>query len=72
MTKSRLDKQGAIPALFATIHFRSEARPDGYTEQEVSWLNVVANEHLPELYQEMLEAHRQRFPDPSKDSRSEP
>lgn len=36
-----------IPALFATIHFRSEGRPDGYTDEDIATLNVMANP--PEL-----------------------
>jgi hypothetical protein len=32
-----------IPALFATIHFRSEQRPDGYTDDEIVRLNELAN-----------------------------
>ena len=33
-----------IPALFATIHFRSDARPDGYTDEDIAALNAIANE----------------------------
>lgn len=33
-----------IPALFATIHFRSDARPDGYTDEDVAALNATANQ----------------------------
>ena len=32
-----------IPALFATIHFRSAERPDGYTDAEIAELNILAN-----------------------------
>ena len=32
------------PALFATIHFRSERRPAGYTNEEIARLNELANE----------------------------
>lgn len=32
-----------IPALFATIHFRSDKRPDGYTDDEIVDLNKLAN-----------------------------
>lgn len=32
-----------IPALFATIHFRSERRPNGYTDEEIVRLNELAN-----------------------------
>lgn len=35
-----------IPALFATIHFRSERRPDGYTDEDMVRLNEMANRHL--------------------------
>jgi hypothetical protein len=33
-----------IPALFATIHFRSDERPDGYTDEAIAALNAIANE----------------------------
>ena len=36
-----------IPALFATIHFRSDARPDGYTDEDIRALNDIANEPQP-------------------------
>lgn len=32
-----------LPALFATIHFHSPERPDGYTQAEISELNETAN-----------------------------
>lgn len=32
-----------VPALFATIHFRSERRPEGYTDDEIAELNRAAN-----------------------------
>lgn len=32
-----------IPALFATIHFRSDERPDGYTDEEIARLNEELN-----------------------------
>jgi len=36
-----------IPALFATIHFRSDDRPDGYTDEDIAALNVMANQPKP-------------------------
>ncbi|MDO9077433.1 MAG: hypothetical protein Q7U72_08290 [Brevundimonas sp.] len=57
-----------IPALFATIHFRSEQRPSGYTDAEVAWLNVVANRHIPELYGKLLEQYGEQFGDPPPES----
>jgi hypothetical protein len=36
-----------IPALFATIHFRSDARPDGYTDEDIAALNAIANKRSP-------------------------
>ena len=36
-----------IPALFATIHFRSDERPGGYTDDEIAELNVLANAEKP-------------------------
>jgi hypothetical protein len=35
-----------LPALFATIHFRSPQRPDGYTDEDIAELNRLANAHL--------------------------
>jgi hypothetical protein len=32
-----------IPALFATIHFQSDERPDGYTDEDIQALNALAN-----------------------------
>lgn len=43
-----------IPALFATIHWRSPSRPDGYTDEEVWCLNYDANRHLPDLQRSLL------------------
>jgi len=36
-----------LPALFATIHFRSTRRPDGYTDDEIAELNRAANPRDP-------------------------
>lgn len=36
-------KSVRLPALFATIHFRSERRPNGYTDEEITELNELAN-----------------------------
>lgn len=35
-----------IPALFATIHHKSDERPDGYTSDDIADLNDKANAHL--------------------------
>lgn len=56
------DSDDQIPALFATIHHRSDARPDGYTAEQISWLNVLANQHIPDLYETLLAEHEARFP----------
>lgn len=32
-----------IPAIFATIHFRSPERPNGYTPEDIAELNRLAN-----------------------------
>lgn len=37
------ERERKIPALFATIHFRSPERPDGYTAEEIAELNELAN-----------------------------
>ena len=34
---------GAIPALFATIHFQSDDRPEGYSAEDIRTLNEIAN-----------------------------
>lgn len=39
------DGPDPIPALFATIHFRSAERPNGYTDDEIAKLNQTANLH---------------------------
>lgn len=41
------DQLRLIPALFATIHWRSPRRPNGYTPEQVEELNRMANAHLP-------------------------
>lgn len=41
------DKKNDVPALFATIHFRSDQRPDGFTDEEIARLNEVANAKDP-------------------------
>lgn len=35
------------PALFATIHFQSDERPDGYTDEDIQALNMIANTPKP-------------------------
>lgn len=37
------DEDRPLPALFATIHFRSTRRPDGYTADDIADLNRAAN-----------------------------
>jgi hypothetical protein len=54
------EREKHIPSLFATIHWRSEDRPDGYTDADVAWLNVIANKHLPRLHRRLLIDFRQR------------
>lgn len=36
-----------VPSLFATIHFRSEARPNGYTDKELEEINMALNPKRP-------------------------
>lgn len=55
------DQDAQTPALFATIHHRSDRRPDGYTAEDISLLNVQANKHLPELHAALIAAHNDRF-----------
>lgn len=56
-----------IPAIFATIHHRSDSRPDGYLPEDISYMNVLANAHMPELQKELMAAHRLAFPDHKPD-----
>jgi len=49
MTDGKDTKQDGItdrrlPALFATIHHRSDQRPHGYTADQIAALNKIANE----------------------------
>jgi len=37
--KDEASEDEKIPALFATIHFRSDARPDGYTDEDIRRIN---------------------------------
>lgn len=41
-----IPEDDGIPAIFATIHFKSDARPDGYTPEDIEEMNRVANQHL--------------------------
>jgi hypothetical protein len=36
-------EESCIPALFATIHFRSPQRPDGYTAEDLAEINGQLN-----------------------------
>lgn len=33
-----------VPAIFATIHFKSAARPDGYSAGDIEEMNRAAND----------------------------
>ncbi len=44
----RSDEDRPLPALFATIHFRSARRPDGYTADEIAHLNRAVNRRIPD------------------------
>jgi predicted RNase H-like nuclease (RuvC/YqgF family) len=37
--RSRLEEKEEVPALFATIHFKSPGRPDGYTADDLDEIN---------------------------------
>jgi hypothetical protein len=52
-----------IPNLFATIHHKSDTRPDGMEDHEISAFNVMANKHMPELYEALKRDHMEAFPD---------
>ncbi len=64
------DAKRPIPALFATIHFRSEERPDGYTEDEIELMNIEANRHIPELYATLKAARDARLAREAPDASS--
>ena len=36
-----------VPAIFATIHFQSADRPEGYSDEEIRELNTIANTPKP-------------------------
>jgi hypothetical protein len=40
--QTRPDEE-SIPKLFATIHWKSPLRPNGYTHEDVAELNRIAN-----------------------------
>ena len=50
-----------IPNIFASIHFRSQRRPDGYTNDEIELLNIEANRHIPDLYEKLKAARDERL-----------
>ena len=50
-----------IPRLFATIHFRSAQRPDGYTSEDIELLNIEMNKHLPDLYEKLVHQREERL-----------
>jgi hypothetical protein len=43
MTDAKPTPKPASPALFATIHFQSDERPDGYKDEDIAELNRLAN-----------------------------
>lgn len=43
------EDEALIPNLFATIHFKSDDRPNGYTDEDIENMNNAANAHLPHL-----------------------
>lgn len=45
------DDADGLPRLFATIHYKSDARPDGYSSKDIWEMNNKANAHLPHLQQ---------------------
>lgn len=49
-----------IPNLFATIHFRSDKRPNGYTSEDIAEMNIAANSHIPELADGLRAGGRRR------------
>ena len=49
------DVDNDIPALYATIHFKSEHRPNGHTAADMVRMNNAANAHLPHLQQDVPE-----------------
>lgn len=45
------DDADGLPRLFATIHYKSDARPEGYSSKDIWNMNNAANAHLPHLQQ---------------------
>lgn len=41
------EEQAEIPALFATIHFKSDSRPNGFTPEEIAEINEGLNPPKP-------------------------
>lgn len=57
LQKMREEGLPVVHSLFATIHIRSEQRPDGYTEQKLSEIAVRLQEQDVERWKEELKAH---------------
>ncbi len=60
--KSGSDKSDdQVPSIFATIHFRSPSRPNGWTDDELELANIQINKHIPELYQKLVRQRNERL-----------
>jgi hypothetical protein len=46
-SKPQAPPETEIPALFATVHFQSDERPDGYSAEDIASLNAIANKAKP-------------------------
>ncbi|MFA4950459.1 hypothetical protein [Brevundimonas sp.] len=46
-SKLKTPPETEIPALFATVHFQSDERPDGYSAEDIASLNAIANKAKP-------------------------
>ena len=46
-SKLQTPPETEIPALFATVHFQSDERPDGYSAEDIASLNAIAKKAKP-------------------------
>jgi len=55
-----------LPVLYASIHFQSEHRKNGHTPEDMFDMNLLGNQHLPDLQRKMLEQHASEGNDVSR------
>lgn len=62
------DDDDNLPRLFATIHHKSDERPDGYSSKDLWNMNNLANSHLPHLQQEWPHGENEEPPHEDEDA----